>query len=111
MGGMLIRYSPGQDERPYNIQIDMGKTYRESALRWYPRFDVPFVDAVVISHEHADACMGLDELRPVHQLPATAVPGTLANAMAEIAPVPVFVGARHMSRVVSIFVAKIKWHP
>ncbi len=51
------------------MQIDCGKTWRESALRWYRRHGVRHLDAVVLTHEHADATLGLDDLRSL-QVPS-----------------------------------------
>lgn len=45
------------------VQIDCCKTFRESMLRWYPEHGVDRLDAVVLTHEHADAMMGLDDVR------------------------------------------------
>ncbi|OQR90081.1 hypothetical protein ACHHYP_05817 [Achlya hypogyna] len=50
------------------VLIDCGKTFRDSLLRAHP-FHSPFaIDAVVLTHGHADACFGLDDLRDVQQL-------------------------------------------
>jgi hypothetical protein len=45
------------------IQIDAGKTFRESMVRWYPRIGVKGLDAIVLTHDHADAILGLDDVR------------------------------------------------
>lgn len=45
------------------IQIDVGKTFREAFTRWYPRFGVSSLDAVILTHSHADAILGLDDIR------------------------------------------------
>jgi len=45
------------------VQFDVGKTFRENMVRWYPRWVVTQLDAVVITHGHADAILGLDDLR------------------------------------------------
>ncbi|KAF2323558.1 hypothetical protein GH714_036107 [Hevea brasiliensis] len=58
--GLLIRYS-GPGERR-NILIDVGKFFYHSALRWFPAFGLRTIDAV-ITHSHADAIGGLDDLR------------------------------------------------
>mmetsp|Transcript_10436 Transcript_10436/g.18792 ORF Transcript_10436/g.18792 Transcript_10436/m.18792 type:complete len:355 (-) Transcript_10436:9-1073(-) len=86
-----------------NIQIDVGKTFRESTLRWYPRFGVDHLEAVIITHDHADAFMGLDDLRTVQQLPRETKIGEMAFAREVIPPLPVFVSERHMSKVQSTF--------
>ena len=46
-----------------NIIIDVGKTFRETSLRWFPIRNIQSLDAVVLTHEHADASFGLDDLR------------------------------------------------
>mmetsp|Transcript_21651 Transcript_21651/g.30337 ORF Transcript_21651/g.30337 Transcript_21651/m.30337 type:complete len:418 (-) Transcript_21651:75-1328(-) len=46
-----------------NIVIDVGKTFREGAIRWMPQNGICSIDAVVLSHEHMDAFGGLDDLR------------------------------------------------
>lgn len=58
---ILIRY-----RRPSgncNILIDAGKFFYHSALRWFPTYGIRTIDAVVITHSHADAIGGLDDLR------------------------------------------------
>ncbi|KAF1898481.1 hypothetical protein Lal_00032061 [Lupinus albus] len=58
---ILIRHpsSTGTD----NILIDAGKFFYQSALRWFPVFGIRTLDAVIITHSHADAIGGLDDLR------------------------------------------------
>ena len=45
------------------VMIDAGKTMRTTALRWFPRAGITGIDAVVLTHGHADAMGGLDDLR------------------------------------------------
>jgi phosphoribosyl 1,2-cyclic phosphodiesterase len=62
----------------FNILVDCGKTFRESALKYFPMHGIRWVDAVVLTHIHSDAIMGLDDLREVQ---STTTPVTLyANA-------------------------------
>jgi len=59
---VLRHYYNGRD-RPTFVQIDAGKTFRENAVRWFPRLGIPRIDGVVITHGHMDAFGGLDDLR------------------------------------------------
>ena len=56
-----------QRERPdgsiSNLVIDAGKFFYESAIQWFPKFDAQTIDGLVITHAHADAVGGLDDLR------------------------------------------------
>ena len=52
-------------EQKKNIIIDTGKTFRESILRWFPKYEVSSVDAIILTHGHADAIFGLDDVRSV----------------------------------------------
>ena len=61
------RYRPGEVQRsgrPYeNVVVDVGKSFYTSALDIFPRVGLRYIDAVVLTHEHADATNGLDDLR------------------------------------------------
>ncbi|ORX36352.1 beta-lactamase-like protein [Kockovaella imperatae] len=46
-----------------NILVDCGKSFVENARRFFPRWGVQMVDAVLLTHGHADAYFGLDDLR------------------------------------------------
>jgi len=46
-----------------NVIIDVGKTFREGAIRWMPHHGIYSIDGIVLTHEHADAVLGLDDLR------------------------------------------------
>lgn len=52
-----------------NVIIDVGKTFREGALRWMPHHRIASLDAVVITHGHADAVLGLDDIRGFQTMP------------------------------------------
>ncbi|WCJ39512.1 Metallo-hydrolase/oxidoreductase superfamily protein [Euphorbia peplus] len=59
--GLFIRYAGPSGMR--NILIDAGKFFYHSALQWFPEFGLRTIDAVIITHSHADAIGGLDDLR------------------------------------------------
>jgi phosphoribosyl 1,2-cyclic phosphodiesterase len=48
---------------PKNVIIDVGKTFRETSLRWFPEFGITSLDAIVLTHQHMDAAAGLDDVR------------------------------------------------
>ncbi|CDZ98764.1 Beta-lactamase-like [Phaffia rhodozyma] len=45
------------------ILIDCGKSFLSSALEFFPKFGLRKIDAVLLTHAHADAINGLDDLR------------------------------------------------
>ncbi|RDX56205.1 hypothetical protein OH76DRAFT_1396546 [Lentinus brumalis] len=53
----------GRDGEPKTIVIDVGKSFMQSAVEWFPKYGLRHIDAVLITHGHADAMNGLDDLR------------------------------------------------
>lgn len=49
----------------HTVLIDCGKTIRESTMRHFPTLGVENVDAIVLTHGHADAILGLDDARDI----------------------------------------------
>ncbi|RWR78089.1 putative hydrolase isoform X1 [Cinnamomum micranthum f. kanehirae] len=47
-----------------NILVDAGKFFYHSALHWFPIFGVREIDAVIITHSHADAIGGFRQTMP-----------------------------------------------
>ncbi|KAF8112195.1 hypothetical protein N665_0066s0069 [Sinapis alba] len=52
-----------EDGRHYYIIIDVGKSFREQVLRWFTSYKIPRIDSIILTHEHADAILGLDDIR------------------------------------------------
>ena len=48
---------------PKNIIIDAGKTFWESAIKFFPKHNIRQIDEIVITHAHADAVGGFDYFR------------------------------------------------
>ncbi len=45
------------------ILIDAGKTMRDACMKWFPQNNISQVHGLVITHGHADAMLGLDDVR------------------------------------------------
>lgn len=60
----LIRYK-NKNNQIRNILIDCGKTFYSSALKWFTKYNIKStdLDGIILTHGHADAMMGLDDLR------------------------------------------------
>lgn len=67
---LLIDYAQDHGEHKY-ILIDVGKTFREQVLRWFTVHKIPRVDSIILTHEHADAILGLDDIRVVQPFSPT----------------------------------------
>lgn len=52
-----------RDGRLVTIIIDAGKNFQAAALEWFPKYGLRKIDALLITHAHADAVNGLDDLR------------------------------------------------
>ena len=64
--GALIRFTDSKGETRH-VQIDCGKTFRDVMLRVYRQHGVQFIDALLLTHDHADAVGGLDDLRSLQR--------------------------------------------
>ncbi|XP_074269599.1 putative hydrolase C777.06c [Silene latifolia] len=85
---LLIDHLQSNGEHSY-ILIDVGKTFREAALRWFTFHKIPRVDSVILTHEHADAVLGLDDIRAVQPFSPTN----------DISPTPIYLTEDSMNSV------------
>ena len=51
------------DGPPVNIMIDAGKFFYQAAIEWFPKHAIRSLNAVILTHAHADSAGGLDDLR------------------------------------------------
>ncbi|KAJ7275454.1 beta-lactamase-like protein [Mycena haematopus] len=58
----IVVRMPGK-QGSVTVLIDCGKNFQAAALEWFPQFGLRQIDAVLITHSHADAVNGLDDLR------------------------------------------------
>lgn len=71
---LLSKVSGGlKESKPFNILVDVGKTFRETVLTHFRGLGVSAIDAVLLTHYHMDAVNGLDDLREV-QRPQSVLP-------------------------------------
>ncbi|GAA6008037.1 MBL fold metallo-hydrolase [Rhodotorula paludigena] len=60
----VLRVKPSQpDAQEKVILIDCGKTFFSAAVEHWPKAGLREIDAVILTHAHADAILGLDDLR------------------------------------------------
>lgn len=60
---VLLQVDDGSGDRPKNILIDCGKHFYVSALKHFVEHKIRYLDAVILTHDHADAINGMDDLR------------------------------------------------
>eukprot|EP00967_Tisochrysis_lutea_P033280 scaffold39538_cov31-Tisochrysis_lutea.AAC.1 len=81
--GAVVRFH-GPDGRLRHLQIDVGKSWRESAVHYYRRYHIQHLDAVLLTHEHADASLGLDDLRSLQMKSAAGVASSSIPVYADL---------------------------
>ncbi|KXS18695.1 hypothetical protein M427DRAFT_153070 [Gonapodya prolifera JEL478] len=61
--GCVITYRPVKGGPRKNLLIDCGKSFYEASLDIFNRHRIRTIDALLLTHGHADAMFGLDDLR------------------------------------------------
>lgn len=84
----LIVQVPVEGDKCGHILIDCGKHFRESIVRWGPRYGVTAIDAILLTNDLASAVLGLDDIRLVDGLRKD---------------IPIIVGRRHFEHVQTVF--------
>lgn len=70
----MVLSKPDADGVMRNVVVDVGKTFREQSCKLFPRWGINRIDAVLITHGHADAYNGLDDLREWNMRQGGAMP-------------------------------------
>ena len=102
---LLSVVSPVDGERR-NVVIDVGKTFREGALRWFPTLGIQSIDSIILTHEHMDAAGGLDDVRGFqHYVRRTTTNETVASAHFPFrqVPMPLFLSQHCLAAVQAQF--------
>ncbi|XP_062215149.1 putative hydrolase C777.06c [Phragmites australis] len=94
---LLIDYCRDDGTQNY-ILVDVGKNFREQVLRWFVHHKVPSIDSIILTHEHADAVLGLDDVWVVQ-------PSSHRN---DIEQVPIFLTQFTMDSVAARFPYLVK---
>lgn len=61
--GIVVRVWSADAHRFLNLVVDVGKFFWHSAIDVFPAHGIRHIDAVLLTHNHTDACGGLDDLR------------------------------------------------
>lgn len=91
------------------ILVDVGKTMRDAVISLLPRFGVEEVHGIFITHGHADAMMGLDDVRDLQKSVRMSVPvesnpnESMAGFRILSGPLPIFLTSETMAVVDRVF--------
>ena len=65
---ILLRHSDEKTGAERNILVDVGKTMRPALMNTCPAVGVHTIDAIFLTHGHADAILGLDDVRDLQDI-------------------------------------------
>eukprot|EP00915_Cephaloidophora_sp_WS-2016_P004761 GHVH01006355.1.p1 GENE.GHVH01006355.1~~GHVH01006355.1.p1 ORF type:complete len:476 (+),score=66.04 GHVH01006355.1:231-1658(+) len=79
--------SDGGEEEYSNVLVDCGKTFRDACIKVLVPLKVTELDEVLITHGHADAAGGMDDLREFQTYSIVPVGNTLRHICHRVLPV------------------------
>eukprot|EP00388_Colpodella_angusta_P004501 GDKJ01014775.1.p1 GENE.GDKJ01014775.1~~GDKJ01014775.1.p1 ORF type:complete len:569 (-),score=129.69 GDKJ01014775.1:101-1807(-) len=91
------------DSGAQHVVIDVGKTFRDGVETFFPDLGVQTVDGVILTHDHADAILGLDDIRDLQHIRFIRDPVTgKANVQCD-RPLPLHACSQTLRRLYSVF--------
>lgn len=60
---IVVRTHRSDGQPPFNLLVDAGKFFYHAAIEWFPVHNIGTIDAVLLTHAHADCTGGFDDLR------------------------------------------------
>jgi phosphoribosyl 1,2-cyclic phosphodiesterase len=97
---------PHPDGRPRVLVIDCGKSSRTAMFKYFPTHNISYVDAFLLTHDHADAILGLDDIRdiPAHDARMDLPKETdLQNRVGVAVKMPIYVMQQHFEAIRTAF--------
>lgn len=85
------------------VIVDVGKTFRDSFLRYLICHRIETVNGILITHGHADAMMGMDDLRDLQHFEKVDLPGGETGCRVTSGALPVYMHQATMDVVSSAF--------
>eukprot|EP01060_Flectonema_neradi_P005636 TRINITY_DN13774_c0_g1_i2.p1 TRINITY_DN13774_c0_g1~~TRINITY_DN13774_c0_g1_i2.p1 ORF type:complete len:369 (+),score=53.99 TRINITY_DN13774_c0_g1_i2:46-1107(+) len=83
------------------VMVDCGKTFRDSAITLFNKIGVSAIDAIFLTHYHADAVLGLDDIRDFQRI--IKPPDFLNRIPSQVASTPVHCDEETFSRMKDVF--------
>jgi phosphoribosyl 1,2-cyclic phosphodiesterase len=103
--------NPIGEEPLYNILVDCGKSFRESAIKVFAPLGVSFIHSLLLTHPHADAILGLDDLREF-SIPSRPTPVYLdAETEVQVRKTFGYLFPTEEAKHKKLWVASVDWRP
>jgi phosphoribosyl 1,2-cyclic phosphodiesterase len=91
------------------VLVDVGKTMRDAVISLLPRHGVEEVHSILITHGHADAMMGLDDVRDLQKVERVVISspdhpnGTAIGFRILSGPLPIYLTSETMQAINRVF--------
>ena len=85
------------------IIIDAGKTMRDAMLRHLHNNNIKQIDGLILTHGHADACFGLDDVRDLQTFEKVVLSTGDIGCRVVSGPLPIYLHKETMNVVESVF--------